>query len=69
MFLSKVPVISTVFRRISLDKFGALDNEITSVEKDLRPSHHILNESESVGGLEMIADFSEISRHILHINR
>ena len=64
MFLSKVPVISTVFRRISLDKFGVFDDEITSLEKDLRPSHHILNESESFGRQAMIADFIEISQHI-----
>ena len=50
-------------------RYLQLDNEFRCLEKDSTPSDHILNESESVGGLEMMADFSEISRHILHINR
>ena len=42
---------------------GILGDEFISLVKDLRPSAHILNESEALGKVKMIADFIEISKH------
>ena len=42
---------------------GILGDEFISLVKDLRPSAHILNESEALGKVEMIADSIEISKH------
>ena len=52
-----------IFRHISLYTFGTSDVECRCLDKDSRPSDHILNESESFGKPDMIADFIEISKH------
>ena len=47
--------------------FGTIDVEFRCLEKGLRPSDRISNESRSFGRLETIADFSEISKHYTEI--
>ena len=52
---------------MSLFTFGTFDTEFRCLQKELRPSYHILDDSESFGGREMIADMNEISKHITSI--
>ena len=54
-------------RQISLYTLGAMDIEFRCLEEDSRPPDRILNESRSFGRQEMIADFSEISKHSTEI--
>ena len=43
--------------------FGTFYDAIACPEKDLEPSDRISDDIESFGGPEMLADFSEISKH------
>ena len=60
-FLLKTRRFSAFFRQISLYTFGTFANEFACLREDSKPSDHMLDDSESFGGQEMIADVSEIS--------
>ena len=56
---------SPIFRpgRMSLFTFGSFRNEFRCLEKDLRPSDHIPNDSKPCGRRDKDAGIIEISKH------